>query len=81
MNTRENIETGLSPAPQALSNLRDKHVRDEFAMKDANGVLDTMMPDAYMNHAPDGAFERKFCGVLVALVCGITSIVIVLALK
>jgi hypothetical protein len=79
MNTRELIETGLTPAQQALSDLWDEH--DEFAAKDARAALDTMPPDAYVNHVPDGDFERKFCGVLVALICVIASIVIVFALK
>src|SRR5262245_36477683 len=52
MNTRKIIETGLTPAQQALSDLWDEHVRDEFAMKDANAALDTMTPDAYVNHIP-----------------------------
>src|SRR5499433_2574618 len=52
MNTRKIIETGLTPAQQALSDLWDEHVRDEFAIKDANAALDTMTPDAYVNHIP-----------------------------
>src|ERR1700760_3017106 len=52
MNTRETTETGLTPAQQALSDLWDEHVRDEFATKDANAALDTMVPDAYVNHVP-----------------------------
>jgi carboxymethylenebutenolidase len=52
VNTRETIETGLTPAQQALSDLWDEHVRDEFALKDANAALDTMTPDAYVNHVP-----------------------------
>ena len=52
MNTKEIIETGLTPAQQALSDLWDEHVRDEFAMKDANAALGTMTPDAYVNHVP-----------------------------
>ena len=52
MNTREIIETGLTPAQQALSNLWDEFVRDEFAMTDANVALNRMTPDAYVNHVP-----------------------------
>jgi hypothetical protein len=49
----ENIaETNLSPAQQALSDLWDEHTRNEFATKDANGALDTMTPDAHVNHVP-----------------------------
>ena len=52
MNTTEIKETRLTPAQQALSDLWDEHVRDEFAIKDANAALDTMTPDAYVNHVP-----------------------------
>jgi len=52
MSKQELIETGLTPAQQALSDLWDEHVRDEFAMKDASAALDTMTPDAYVNHVP-----------------------------
>ena len=52
MNTRETTETGLTPAQQALNDLWDEHVRDEFATKDADGALDTMTPDARVNHVP-----------------------------
>jgi carboxymethylenebutenolidase len=52
MNTRETAETRLTPAQQALSDLWDEHVRCEFATKDASAALDTMVPDAYVNHVP-----------------------------
>ena len=52
MNTRETAETRLTPAQQALSDLWDEHVRNEFAAKDASAALDTMVPDAYVNHVP-----------------------------
>ena len=42
----------MTPAQQALSDLWDEHVRDEFATKDANAALDTMTPDARVNHVP-----------------------------
>ena len=51
----------LTPAQQALSDLWDEHVRDEFATKDAAGALNTMVPDAYVNHVPvlTGGVGRK----------------------
>ena len=52
MNTPRIAETGLTPAQQALSDLWDEHVRNEFATKDARAALDTMVPDAYVNHVP-----------------------------
>ena len=45
-------ETGLTPAQQSLADLWDEHVRDEFATKDTIATLDTMVPDAYVNHIP-----------------------------
>jgi carboxymethylenebutenolidase len=52
MSKKESRNTGLMPEQQALSDLWDEHVRDEFALKDANAALDTMTPDAYVNHVP-----------------------------
>jgi carboxymethylenebutenolidase len=52
MSKKESRNTGLTPEQQALSDLWDEHVRDEFAIKDANAALDTMAPDAYVNHVP-----------------------------
>jgi carboxymethylenebutenolidase len=45
-------ETGLTPEQQSLADLWDEHVRDEFATKDTFATLDTMVPDAYVNHIP-----------------------------
>ena len=61
MNKKESRNTGLTAAQQALSDLWDEHVRDEFAMKDANAALHTMTPDAYVNHVPvlTGGVGRK----------------------
>src|SRR5262245_36485340 len=52
MNGEEIVGTGLTPAQQALSDLWDEHVRSEFAAKDAVAAVDTMVPDAYVNHVP-----------------------------
>lgn len=43
---------GLTPAQQALSDLWDEHIRDEFEVRDADATLETMVPDAYVNHVP-----------------------------
>ena len=50
--TTANTPQSLTPAQQALSDIWDEHVRDEFATKDATGTLNTMVPDAYVNHIP-----------------------------
>ena len=52
MKTQETAETGLTAAQQALSDAWDEHVRAEFATKDALAAIDTMAPDAYVNHVP-----------------------------
>jgi carboxymethylenebutenolidase len=51
----------LSPEQKALSDLWDEHVRDEFVLKDASAALDTMVPEAYVNHVPvvTGGAGRK----------------------
>jgi carboxymethylenebutenolidase len=35
-----------------LSDLWDEHVHNEFTTKDTAATLDTMVPDAYVNHVP-----------------------------
>jgi len=52
MTTTANPQQSLTPAQQALSDIWNEHVRDEFATKDATGTLNTMVPDAYVNHIP-----------------------------
>ena len=52
MTTAANPQQSLTPAQQALSDIWDEHVRDEFATKDATGTLNTMVPDAYVKHIP-----------------------------
>ena len=46
MNTQEMTEVKLTPAQQALSDLWDEHVRNEFATKDAAGALNTRNAEA-----------------------------------
>ena len=52
MNTTRISSNELSAGQQALSDIWDEHVRDEFATKDATGTLNTMVADAYVNHIP-----------------------------
>jgi len=52
MKTETMAEVKLTPAQQALSDIWDEHVRDEFATRDAAAALDTMVQDAYVNHVP-----------------------------
>ena len=52
MKAGQDVESGLTPSQQALSDLWDEHIRGEFATKDTTATLDTMTPDAYVNHIP-----------------------------
>src|SRR5919198_4030773 len=46
------VNPRLSPSQQALSDLWDIHLRHEFATKDTEQTLETMVEDAYVNHVP-----------------------------
>src|SRR3989442_912193 len=50
--TRRSSRTGRTPDLQFLNGLWDEHVRDEFAVRDAEAPLATMVPEAYVNHVP-----------------------------
>ena len=43
---------GLASAQRFLSECWDEHVKYEFATRDTEDTLKTMMPDAYVNHVP-----------------------------
>ena len=42
----------LTLGQRLLNDLWDEHVRDEFVTRDTVATLDTMVPDAYVNHIP-----------------------------
>ena len=42
----------LTAEQQRLNDLWEEHVRDEFATRDTDATLATMVPDAYVNHVP-----------------------------
>ena len=44
--------SGLSHPQKMLSDLWDEHVKYEFATRDTEDTLKTMVPDAYVNHVP-----------------------------
>jgi carboxymethylenebutenolidase len=46
------VTSQLSPSQQALSDLWDEHLRHEFATRDTDRTLQTMVEDAYVNHVP-----------------------------
>jgi len=64
MKTTGISSNALTAAQQALSDLWDEHVRSEFVTKDAPATLDTMVPDAYVNHVPvmTGGVGKKQLG-------------------
>jgi carboxymethylenebutenolidase len=44
--------SGIASAQQTLSDKWDEHVKYEFATRHTEDTLDTMAPDAYVNHVP-----------------------------
>ena len=52
MSASANGKHQLTPAQKYLNDLWDEHIRDEFSDKDAISTIDTMVPDAYVNHIP-----------------------------
>ena len=42
----------LTQEQRLLNDLWEEHVRDEFVTRDTAATLDTMVPDAYVNHVP-----------------------------
>lgn len=43
---------GLASAQKSLSDRWEEHVKYEFATRDTGDTLETMVPDAYVNHVP-----------------------------
>src|SRR5262245_4767811 len=64
MSETRRIEPALTPAQQTLNDLWEEHVRDEFATRDTEATLGTMVPDAYVNHVPvmTGGVGREALG-------------------
>ena len=52
MNDNPNKSAGLTLEQQFLNDLWEEHIRDEFTTRDTGATLDTMVPDAYVNHVP-----------------------------
>jgi carboxymethylenebutenolidase len=52
MKEKQSVEARLTPAEQALTELWEKHLGDEFTTRDTDATIDTMVPDAYVNHIP-----------------------------
>jgi carboxymethylenebutenolidase len=52
MREKQGRNQGLAPEQQLLNDLWEKHLREEFTTHDTNATLDTMVPNAYVNHIP-----------------------------
>jgi carboxymethylenebutenolidase len=52
MNEAPSTKAGLTAGQQSLNDLWEEHLRDEFTTQDTNATLETMVPDAYVNHIP-----------------------------
>ena len=52
MDKNQPATSGLTPQQQYLNDLWEEHIRHEFATHDTGATLDTMVPDAYVNHVP-----------------------------
>jgi carboxymethylenebutenolidase len=52
MTPSQATSTSPSKQQQFLSDLWDDHIREEFVSKNADATIDTMVPDAYVNHIP-----------------------------
>lgn len=52
MNDNPNASARLTPEQQFLNDLWEEHIRDEFTTRDTAATIDTMVPDAYVNHVP-----------------------------
>ncbi len=50
--SEEEKKAGLTSQQQFLNDLWEEHIRDEFTTKDTTATIDSMVPDAYVNHIP-----------------------------
>jgi len=49
---KQQSKFSLTPDQQFLNDLWEEHLREEFITHDTNATIDTMAPDAYVNHIP-----------------------------
>jgi carboxymethylenebutenolidase len=52
MSETQGTSTGLTPEQKFLNDLWEAHLGEEFTTRDTNATLETMVPDAYVNHIP-----------------------------
>jgi carboxymethylenebutenolidase len=52
MSEKQGTKGVLTPEQQVLNDIWEEHLGDEFTKRDTNATVDTMVPDAYVNHIP-----------------------------
>ena len=52
MSETQGAKPSLTPAQQFLNDVWEQHLGTEFSTRDTEATLDTMVPDAYVNHIP-----------------------------
>ena len=52
MDKHQPAKLGLNPEQQLLNDLWEEHLRHEFNRHNTEATIDTMVPDAYVNHIP-----------------------------
>ena len=52
MKHNPNASADLTPEQTVLNDLWEEHIRGEFTTRDTGATIDTMVPDAYVNHVP-----------------------------
>jgi carboxymethylenebutenolidase len=52
MSEKQGTKGGLTPEQQVLNDIWEEHLGDEFTTQDTNATIDTMVPDACVNHIP-----------------------------
>jgi carboxymethylenebutenolidase len=52
MSEEQRTNSSLTPEQQFLNDLWEEHLRNEFSTRNTSATLDTMVPDACVNHVP-----------------------------
>jgi len=52
MDKQKPAKLDLTPEQKFLNDLWEAHLREEFSTHDTEATIDTMVPDAYVNHIP-----------------------------
>ena len=52
MDEKQPAKIRMTLEDQVLNDLWEEHLRDEFTTRDTDATINTMVPDAYVNHVP-----------------------------